>query len=124
MELWNGEGQIVLTQFNSLGELECLYVNIQIEEIQPVDIQDDQSETLFIYPNPAGSQLNILTSSKIAEAIYIYDVSGKIIYSQEDPSLNEFGVLVVDLGDVRSGIYFLTLRTSEGVLVEKVSVER
>ena len=48
----------------------------------------------------------------------------KIIYSQEDPSLNEFGVLVVDLGDIRSGIYFLTLRTSEGVLVEKVSVER
>ena len=101
-----------------------MYVNIQIEEIQPVDIQDDQSEALFIYPNPAGSQLNVLTSSKIAEAIYIYDVSGKIIYSQEDPSLNEFGVLVVDLGDIRSGIYFLTLRTSEGVLVEKVSVER
>ena len=125
---WNygtGEGQIVLTQYNLLGELECLYVNIQIEEIAPINtFETTRPESLLVYPNPAGSQLNILIDSKSIESVGLYDMSGKTIFLDQAPCFNDLGRLVVDVSEVHSGIYFLIVQTFGGVFVEKVSVKR
>ena len=124
---WNygtGEGQIVLTQFNSLGELECLYVNIQIEEVAPINTSEmSQSENLIVYPNPVGSELNIIISSKNVETIGVYDMSGKTIYLNQSPYFDSPGRLVVDVSGFNSGVYFLAVQTASGVLIEKVSVK-
>ena len=42
---WNyglGDGQIVLTQYNFEGELECLFVNVQINEVPATSIESSR----------------------------------------------------------------------------------
>ncbi len=82
-----------------------------------------QSENLIVYPNPVGSELNIIISSKNVETIGVYDMSGKTIYLNQSPYFDSPGRLVVDVSGFNSGVYFLAVQTVSGVLIEKVSVK-
>lgn len=57
--------------------------------------------SLIIYPNPFGDDLNILDAKNAL--IYVYDVTGKIIYSQ--PMYSQ----LIDLNYLSPGIYFLRI---------------
>ncbi|MEL6812193.1 MAG: T9SS type A sorting domain-containing protein [Bacteroidota bacterium] len=61
-----------------------------------------------IYPNPASNEINIAETSSEITTIRIYTVQGKRIRSLQSPSQS------VDIADLRSGIYFLEVTTSEG----------
>ena len=125
---WNygtGEGQIVLTQFNTLGELECLFVNIVIEEVAPTSTTElDYTENLIVFPSPASTGLKIYTDAKVLQSISLFDMASKKVFSCVNADINTDGAFTIDVSSFNTGIYFLSVQTEIGVFVEKVSISR
>lgn len=68
---------------------------------------------LIVYPNPAESIMYIKnTSNKLLENITVYDAIGKEIISQkiDDNSIP----FKIDLSNLKSGIYFYSIKTDDG----------
>jgi len=125
---WNygtGEGQIVLTQFNSLGELECLFVNIAIEEVDPTSTIDlFNNENLIVFPSPASSEIKIYTDARTVQSVQLFDMASKRVFSSSSIELNTDNQFTIDVSAFNVGIYFLSIQTELGVYVEKVSISR
>jgi hypothetical protein len=71
---------------------------------------------LSVYPNPTTDMLNIGKLEKVTE-VSIYDVSGKMVHSIQEPARNPDGPLRISTGPLRllPGTYVMTVRTSSGV---------
>ena len=68
--------------------------------------------------NPVGNTLNMLTTTPIANAnLTITDISGKIIFSQGNISIDGNYQIPISL---TSGMYFLNLQNSEGSVTKKL----
>lgn len=66
-----------------------------------------------LYPNPTSSKINLQVEKSLKDAsITIVDVSGQIILNQHNISGNNFSF---DVSKYSSGIYFLEVRSHEGV---------
>ena len=57
-------GQIVLTQYDLDGVLECLFVNVEITEVEMTSLNDViiSDSNLVLFPNPANTTLNIVVN--------------------------------------------------------------
>jgi len=75
--------------------------------------------TMRTYPNPVGDVLNIQASSQI-KSIEIVDISGRKVVEFNDvsASMKSFSVSNLD-----KGIYFVSVKTNEGVNTLKISKE-
>lgn len=71
------------------------------------------ADKLFVVPNPTNGQVQIETDLQVDE-IAIYDFSGRLLQKELDTffDMNRFG----------AGIYFLKIKTNEGVGVKRVVV--
>ena len=85
-------------------------------------MEDDETNVISnyendfeIYPNPVNDKINIVTE-EIVEDIVVYDIYGRHQVSKT-PSLQ--GNLTIDLSDLKSGIYFVKVRTEEGDIVKR-----
>jgi hypothetical protein len=85
-------------------------------------MEDDETNVISnyendfeIYPNPVNDKINIVTE-EIVEDIVVYDIYGRHQVSKT-PSLQ--GNLTIDLSDLKSGIYFVKVRTEEGDIVRR-----
>lgn len=67
---------------------------------------------LIISPNPANQFLNLKTSQRI-EAIIISDISGKIVFNQNN------NLETIDVSKLAKGIYFLNANIEGKTVVEK-----
>ncbi len=72
---------------------------------------------ISIYPNPAKDKFTItnLNNAKIN----IYNITGKIILSQESLSENSN----VDISHLKSGIYFVKIKNNNSIITKKLVVE-
>ncbi|WP_340156069.1 T9SS type A sorting domain-containing protein [uncultured Winogradskyella sp.] len=68
---------------------------------------------LKLYPNPIANLLNIYLPNSTIEKITIYSVIGTVIQT-----INE-DLRVIDLSDLESGSYFITLKTNRGIVTKK-----
>ncbi|MFK7807517.1 MAG: T9SS type A sorting domain-containing protein [Saprospiraceae bacterium] len=71
--------------------------------------------SIQIYPNPAKDRIQVNTKNMNLENIRLFDLSGKLVRSATESTLN--------VGSVHSGLYLLKVQTSEGIYVEKVMIE-
>jgi hypothetical protein len=76
-------------------------------------INNSKSEDFRIYPNPASQQLRILSASSIVQGYTITDMTGRIIISDNSGSLA--GETTISLTSLSPGMYFLNVRTANGV---------
>ncbi|MAQ69883.1 MAG: hypothetical protein CMD23_02170, partial [Flavobacteriales bacterium] len=125
---WNygtGAGQIVLTQYNSDGVLECLFVNVEITEVDTTDLNDVSvsDSNLQLFPNPANTVLNIVVNSETTKRISIYDMTGKEVYLSESLCLNPGSLFSVNTSSFTKGVYVVYVETGSGVTVKKLAVE-
>lgn len=60
-----------------------------------------------LYPNPTQNELNINLSHGAIEEVTIYDVTGQLVLR------SVAGTASVDLSDLRSGLYFITVTTTD-----------
>ncbi|MEP5610998.1 MAG: T9SS type A sorting domain-containing protein [Cyclobacteriaceae bacterium] len=70
-----------------------------------------ESETLAIYPNPAGNRLNLLLKTEKPSQYSIFDSSGKMVQAG---TLRSFSTQI-DIIDIAEGTYNIMLSTDDGV---------
>jgi PKD repeat protein len=92
-------------------------VNLPLDlDTAGVGIDEASMQEFMIYPNPTDGMVQIAYSGKIKE-LRLYDVSGKLIYLENDPS---DGPQQIDMSTYERGVYHIQLLTSEGLKVGKV----
>ncbi|RRA94577.1 T9SS type A sorting domain-containing protein [Paenimyroides viscosum] len=71
-----------------------------------------------LYPNPATKVVNITNSENmLVQQVTVYDVSGKLITTQ---NFNEQAEIQLNVESLASGTYMLHLQTNEGTAVKKL----
>jgi len=74
------------------------------------------NEQINIYPNPANTSMQIKVSNAQTAEIKILDVLGKEVLSTKEKD--------IDVSALQEGIYFVQVKTAEGILIKKVVVQR
>jgi hypothetical protein len=85
--------------------------------------EDDESRLIKIFPNPTNGQFNMQInqlSNLQMNSVVIYNVLGEKVYS--NTQLPQSTQLTINLSAQATGIYFLQLKTDEGVLSKKLVV--
>jgi acetyl esterase/lipase len=87
-----------------------------------VDVKhlDAQSLGLEIAPNPAVDAVNFETENTPIRAIYVYDLSGRLVKAHTDINQNKF---TMPRHVLNSGMYFAEIRFDKGVITKKIMFE-
>ncbi len=90
------------------------YLSLSAEE---PDIQ-----TINIYPNPATKAVHVFVPDLKIKKISITDEGGKKVFDQNYNVVNE--TIVVDVSSWKPGVYFVTIKTDQGVVNGKIVTTR
>ena len=74
-----------------------------------LNIEENEKNSFIIYPNPVRSRLTI-NSKTIIESMKIINHLGQVVFSEK---LNETSKSI-DLTKLKSGIYYLKIKFSDG----------
>ena len=77
---------------------------------------DELRSSLHLYPNPVNDKLIIVTEVEIEE-IVVYTITGVIAGQQS--TINNQQSLSIDLSNLNSGVYFVMIKTNEGVVTKR-----
>ena len=82
------------------------------------------SEQVLIWPNPAGNSLSLTLSKGAGSAsLRMYDVLGNET-AIPTLSLVEGNTSTIDVSNLQEGVYFVQVKTKEGVVTKKIIVQR
>ena len=94
--------------------------NVWIDNVNifngPVGIEENEDNSLSIFPNPAKEVLNI-SSDKTIDQIDVYDVNGKLVKTYTSVGS------ILNIKDLATGVYMLNVTTEDGVIVKKIVKE-
>ena len=68
-----------------------------------------------IYPNPFADVVNVTFENKLKSNISISEISGKVVFS-----INTSNDINLDLSNLNSGIYFISIKNELGTSVKQV----
>ena len=91
------------------------------------DISDNSSENVKVYPNPTSDVINIaITEVNSPTSLYIYNMSGKVIYSEQQINVDNNTDLIkqIDLSAYSNGVYFIKLTNNEMVKTIKFIISK
>ena len=71
-----------------------------------------------IYPNPASNLLNIDNKNGLDFTVYLNDLTGKTVYSNQSNS-----DLKINVSNLPAGMYLLKITSEKNTLVKKVIVK-
>lgn len=111
---WNGFGQ---THFGGIS-----YMSNSIETCGTEWFLGQSSEELSgisIYPNPANSAFNIALENNESLLLELYNISGQLVYTTTLSS----SLTVIDIADLRSGVYLIKLIGEESGFQQKLIVD-
>ena len=74
-------------------------------------VKDNKTSPLFIYPNPVMDNLSIKSNEQIL-SIKIFDVTGKIVFSE---NVNRLFVKEIDIKSLSKGVYHINVITINSV---------
>lgn len=107
---YQGQSAIVPVTIANASE----WVEITLSN-QDIPIKDN---SLILFPNPTTDVLNIHFTNTVSNAkIFIYDTTGKIIYSNEIENTN---TNQIDISTLSNGIYFVKIVTGEKSETKKI----
>ncbi len=78
------------------------------------------ADNLRIYPNPASDLITITSDNTIISHIDVVDNAGKVVLKESN--LNK-GETSLDVTTLKSGVYYIRLATSKGIVTEKLVVQ-
>jgi hypothetical protein len=99
----------------TLGTDSTLCLIIGINEL-------NKAEEIFLYPNPATTELRIENSELKIDEIEIYDVMGQRVFSKRPEASSP--ELIVDVSALTNGIYFLQLKGKAEIRTQKFIISR
>ena len=89
-----------------------------VEGSNPLSTEEVTADTFEIYPNPAQDMVTInATSIGNNIEISLYDISGKLVMSDEFIALKE---KQLDISSLKSGLYFLHMSSDQQKYVYKL----
>jgi Secretion system C-terminal sorting domain len=92
-------------------------IEVGIErEVSTGVVTNTMTKDLQVFPNPAGSVINIQTSRPI-NYVELYDLSGKVVLRKNEPHNS------MDIGSLSRGIYFLKTMLDNGLTINKIIKE-
>lgn len=104
-------------------ELYIVNLNGSISKVKGeviLEVNDNETATVSIYPNPANNKVTINVSNDIMERITISDIKGSVLFSETVQTSQK----EISIEDFASGIYFLNIKTQSGnVIVKKLIVQ-
>jgi len=106
----------ILFDFNS-----AIITNTTLNTIQSTTISIKNNKTavnnnLITYPNPSNGNL-VVSSSQIIDEIKIVDMLGQLIYEDKPHSQK------LNLKIEYTGVYFVNIKTAEGMMTKKIVVQ-
>ncbi len=108
---WNSAGTKVME-----GDSIAYYYNDAITGI--IEIERTK-ENIYIYPNPGNGKFTLTSNSNI-QSIVIYNINGKLIYS--DSGFIQQMQKEIDLSGYDKGVYLVKIQTSKGVETKKLLI--
>ncbi len=99
--------------------------NIVIDENATTDVDEqDFANSIQLYPNPASQVLNVAFQQPLSAGsmLFVSDVQGRMLYSQQIGAGEQ--LLQLNTNDYASGIYFLTVKSPEGVIAKKFLIQQ
>ncbi|MBK5285220.1 MAG: T9SS type A sorting domain-containing protein [Bacteroidia bacterium] len=91
--------------------------------INGIEQMNDGENRITIFPNPASSHFAISNEQFAIREISIYDVLGRNVYNT-DVTAGNTDVLTINTAAFNSGIYFVSIKTKEGIVTKKLVVQR
>ena len=85
--------------------------------------QTDSENLVNIYPNPFEQDIYLDYYSLDTQIVYfnIFDILGNIVYKSEKQVFSDtYNKFSVDLSRLRSGVYFLNIRTDNNIYTKKI----
>lgn len=98
----------------------------QIITISQVGLQDnDLANSLSLFPNPNDGAFTISFDFSKAKdvTIEVLDVTGRIVYSEQENAITSYNKQI-DLANAQSGMYTVRIITTEGVVIQKIVIQR
>jgi len=92
----------------TMGEFACEKGNVGIEQLS--------SQQVTIYPNPAKNRLQVIAGRDNVLLTRIYDLQGKEMICTKGKE--------IDVSNLKEGIYFARIKTSEGIFAKKIIIQR
>ena len=79
-------------------------------------IDDVSNNELSIYPNPTNNIINV-NGLENANQLTLLDVTGKVVYTNSNITTNN---ITIDISNASNGLYFLQIKTANGIDSYKV----
>lgn len=99
------------------SEIQCVELVETPEEPEiPGESIEELTSSLLLYPNPVNDKLYIETEVEVEEVV-VYDIYGR---HQVTMTPSHQGCLVVDVTDLKSGVYFVKVATTNGEIVKRI----
>jgi hypothetical protein len=93
----------------------------------PQGVEEDYlNNSISIYPNPSNSgRFNVVFNSIIQEQLTfsVVDILGKEIYNTEYRALPGKNSLLLNIGNINSGIYYLIIRGEKLLITRKIKID-
>ncbi len=99
---------IIVTDDNSISDLKTLEFNA----FQAFSVDDIDKMNIKLYPNPTSKYLKI-SSDRIIDNISIYDYTGRLCINTQNHQNK------IDISSLSSGVYFVKLKSKNGVLISR-----
>ncbi len=80
-------------------------------------VQDDLTEKIIVFPNPATNVINIETADFTVSELELKDNLGRVVKSMKNSDQ-------MNISDIQQGLYSLTVRTKETKIVKKIIISR
>lgn len=114
----NGSYTAVLTAING-NCTDTVAFEISIE----VGIEENNSMSFEVYPNPANAQVLVAFENNTAASVTILDAMGRVVFAQ---AINEIGsqVLPVSVAELASGSYTVQIISANQVGVKRLMIRK
>ena len=87
-------------------------INFTITQTLGVNETASNKDVFVVYPNPSKGLLNIkFTNSNEVYDINVYDVSGKLVFTQANNKLNHDKIGTFDLSQLVKGDYLIRVKS-------------
>ncbi|MDP4586619.1 MAG: T9SS type A sorting domain-containing protein, partial [Flavobacteriales bacterium] len=84
----------------------------ETENIIVIGVHDAVFDLLRLYPNPFEDMFMIDGGNALVREIYVYDLTGRIVYSQSNINQN---TVVIDGASWSNGAYLISIATESGI---------
>ena len=115
-----GEWVVTFTATDDSGNVSTCEMNLDLTLLGNQD--NELSNAIALYPNPAGEQVTISNSSNIAlETAMIYDLNGKLVSQINLQDMQS--ERVIDVSSYATGVYMVQITGEQSSVVKRMIKE-